>query len=299
MILIRVLVGFVTFYYTILSLVSEWWITRRGMAFGIISSSAGASGIVMPFIIETLLNRYGYKTTLRAIAVTMTILTGPLVPLMRSRLPPQVSIATKQDWSFVRKPLFFVYCMANIAQGLGFFSPSLFLPSYAISIGLTARQGATLLSVMSAAQMLGLATFGILSDKVRLNLLVLLSTLVAGAASFTSWGLAHGLAPLIVFSLLFGFFGHGFSSFLARMGTAVSEEPTAALATFGTFNFCRGLGIVLAGPISSGLLSGGVKQDSYGITRYRAMVIFTGTCMLASALSVGSWYVRPRRTRAG
>lgn len=269
------------------------------MAFGVITSAAGASGIAMPLIIEALLDRYGYKTTLRAIAVAMVVLTGPLIPLMRSRLPPsQANAVTRTNWSFASNPLFLVYCFANFAQGLGFFFPSLFLPSYAASIGLSTRQGAMLLSVMSAAQVVGQWTFGILSDKVGLNPLVLLSTIVTALACFTAWGLAGDLAPLVVFSLLFGFFAYGFSSMRARMGTAVSEEPTAALATFGILTFCQGSGNVLAGPISAGLLSGRVQRESYGITRYKALVVFTGGCMLLSALSIGSWYIRPRRLRA-
>ena len=269
------------------------------MAFGVITSAAGASGIAMPLIIEALLNRYGHRTALRSIAVAMVILTGPLIPLMRSRLPPShASAVTRTDWSFALKPLFLVYCFANLAQGLGFFFPSLFLPSYASSIGLSAQQGAMLLSVMSAAQVVGQWTFGILSDKVGLNPLVLLSTLVTALACFTLWGLAHDLALLVVFALLFGFFAYGFSSMRARMGTTVSEEPTAALATFGILTFCQGSGNVLAGPISASLLSGGIQRGSYGVLRYKGLIVFTGGCMLLSALSVGSWYIRPRRLRA-
>lgn len=269
------------------------------MAFGVITSAAGASGIAMPLIIEAMLDRYGYRKTLRAIAIAMVMLTGPLIPLMRSRLPPsQASAVTRTNWSFASKPLFLVYCFANLAQGLGFFFPSLFLPSYATSIGVTARQGAMLLSVMSAAQVVGQWTFRILSDKVGLNPLILLSTFVTAVTCFTSWGLAHDLAPLVVFSLLFGFFAYGFSSMRAIMGTAVSEEPTAALATFGILNFFQGSGNVLAGPISAGLLSGAVQRTSYGIMRYKALVLFTGVCMLLSALSIASWYVKPSSLRA-
>lgn len=209
------------------------------MAFGIITSAAGASGIAMPLIIEALLNKYGHRTTQRAIAIAMVLLTGPLIPLLRSRLPPShASAGTRTDWSFATKPLFLVYCFANLAQGLGFFFPSLFLPSYASSIGLSARDGTMLLSIMSAGQVVGQWTFGLLSDKVCLNPLVLLSTLATALACSTSWGFAHQLAPLVVFAILFGFFAYGFSSMRARMGTAMSEEPTAALATFGILTFC-------------------------------------------------------------
>ncbi len=149
LILTWALAGFVIFYYPISSIVNEWWIAHRGMAFGVITSAAGASGIAMPLITEALLDRYGYRTTLRAIAVAMIVLTGPPIPPMRSRLPPShASAVTRTAWSFASKSLFLVYCFANFTQGFGFFFPSLFLPSYANSIGLNARQGAMLLSLM-------------------------------------------------------------------------------------------------------------------------------------------------------
>ena len=78
------------------------------------------------------------------------------------------------------------------------------------------------------------------------------------------------------------------------MGTAVSEEPTAALATFGVFVFCQGFGNVLAGPISAALLDEGVKRDGYGLLRFKSMVVFTGTSMLVSAASVGFSFLQPR-----
>ncbi|KAL9039683.1 MAG: hypothetical protein Q9180_002379 [Flavoplaca navasiana] len=269
--------GFLIIYWPIISFINEWWIHRRGMAFGVITCAAGVSGIAMPFIIESLLERYGYRITLRAVAVGIAILTGPLIPFLKGRLPPsQTSVVTRQNWSFARSPLFWVYSIANIAQGLGFFFPSLFLPSYATSIGLSARQGALLLALMSFAQVLGQFSFGLLSDKVNLNNLLLLSTMGAAVATFTAWGFARDFAPLIVFALLFGFFAYGFNSLPARMGTAISEDPTVALATFSVYVVCQGFGNVLAGPISAGLLTDGVRKDGYGAWRYKTLVLFTG-----------------------
>ena len=266
------------------------------MAFGVITGAAGASGIAMPLIIDTLLDKYGHRTTLHAIAVAITILTGPLIPLMKTRLPPvQTSAMTREDWSFARKPLFIIYCTSNIAQGLGFFFPSLFLPSYATSIGLSGRQGALLLALMSFAQLLGQTVFGILSDRVGLNHLLMLSTIVATVATFIIWGLARNVAPLIVFALLYGFFAYGFNSLRARMGTAVSSEPTTALTTFSIFIFCQGLGNVLAGPISAVLLTEGVRRDGYGLLRFKGMIIFTGSTMLISGASVGVLYLRTKK----
>jgi cyanate permease len=194
-------------------MVNEWWITRRGLAFGIMTGSSGASGVVMPFLVEALLNKYGYKTTLRAMAISGVLLTGPLIPIFKGRLPPaEESAMARTDWTFLKKPLFWTYCASNVAQGLGFYFPALLLPSYSTSIGLAATQGALLLALMSVAQVAGQFIFGFLSDgRLALNLLILLSTSVTAIASLTLWGLARSLAPLVVFSLVYGFFGYGYT----------------------------------------------------------------------------------------
>jgi len=293
--------GFVTLTFPIISMVSEWWIARRGMAFGLVASASGAAGVVMPFIIQAMLSRYGYRTTLRATAVAMTVLTGPLIPLFQQRLPPaEQSAFAKMNWSFLKKPLFWLYCTSNVVQGFGFFFPSLFLPSYGTSIGLSATQGALLLALMGVAQILGQLTFGYLYDKqVPVNVLAIVSTVVAAVASFALWGVAKSLGVLIAFSLVFGFFGYGYVSTRVGMGSAVSDDPSTAATTFSIFVFGQGVGNILAGPISESLLARTTKLESYGILRYKAVIIFTGTCMLSSALSIGFWYFRPQKLRAG
>jgi len=84
----------------------------------------------------------------------------------------------------------------------------------------------------------------------------------------------------------------------ARMGSAVSEEPTAALATFSLLCFGKGVGNVAAGPLSAALIRKGVVLGSYGAMRYKSVIVFTGSCMLGSAVSVGAWYVRLKWSRS-
>lgn len=78
------------------------------------------------------------------------------------------------------------------------------------------------------------------------------------------------------------------------MGSAVGDEPIAALATFSLFCFDKGVGNVVAGPISASLIQPVVVIGSYGAMKYKAVIPFTGTCMLCSAVSVGAWYAGPR-----
>jgi len=102
---------------------------------------------------------------------------------------------------------------------------------------------------------------------------------------------------LIIFALVYGFFGYGYVSLRVHMGTEITRDPTAAIPIFSLFVFGQGVGNVLAGPISAGLLTRPVKLGDYGVMKYKSMVIFTGCAMVVSALSVGSWYIRPKRLR--
>lgn len=304
-------VGFTLFYYPIIGMVNEFWVARRGMAYGILCASSGVSGVVMPITLEALLKRYGLSTTLRAVAIGIALLTGPLIPLLKGRVPlssqqqqqqPTTTTTTPPthtDWSFLRAPLFWIYSVSNLMQGLGYFFPSLYLPSYATMLGMGARRGALLLAVMSVAQVLGQFSFGYLSDRrFSVNVLTVTSTLVSATAVLTLWGLARSFGLLCLFAVLYGFFGAGYTAMWARMGTTVTSDTTAAFAAFGLFNFGKGLGNVFAGPIGANLLIDSVSPSEYGATKYKAVVLFTGACMLASGASALTAYFKPFKAAA-
>lgn len=129
-------IGFTISEYPIISMINEFWISRRGMAYGLVCAASGLSGTVFPFVINHLLRHYGYATTLPGVAVGLCVLTGPIIPNFRSRLPEGVNNAScRTDWSFVKTTLFWAYTASNFAMGLGYFFPSLYLPSYAQRMG--------------------------------------------------------------------------------------------------------------------------------------------------------------------
>ncbi|KUJ19149.1 MFS general substrate transporter [Mollisia scopiformis] len=293
-------IGFITLTYPIISMVDEWWVQRKGMALGLIASASGASGAIMPFIISAMLNKYGYQTTLRAIAVAMALLTGPLIPFLKGRLPPsERSAIAKTNWSFLRKPLFWIFGVSTLIQGLGFFFPALYLPSYATAIGLSSTQGALVLAIMALAQLIGQFAFGFLSDKkLSVSTLAIFCSFMATIGSFAVWGMSKSLGLLILFSIIYGFFGYAFAAMRAGMGKAVSDDPSAVVATYAILVFLQGIGNVLAGPISAALLERNVRLNVYGVERFRSLVIFTGTCMSASGFVILGWFLRPSKVFA-
>ena len=221
--------GFILFYYPILSMVNEYWIVRRGFAYGLLCSASGVSGAAMPFAVEKLLQEYGYPTTLRAVAIGLFVITGPLIPLLKPRLPETgASAPARTDWSFLRSSLFWTYSLSNFAMGMGYFFPSLYMPSYALASGMSSTQGALLLALMAVSQVVGQTSFGYLSDRrVSINVLAGCSSVVAAVAVYACWGLARSFGVLIAFALIYGFFGAGYTALWVRCLSAGNGYSTS------------------------------------------------------------------------
>ncbi|KAH8801394.1 major facilitator superfamily domain-containing protein [Xylogone sp. PMI_703] len=284
--------GFVTLSYPIVSMLNEWWVARKGMAFGLISASSGLTGTFVPSVMDFLLQNYGYRTTLRSCAVALFILTAPLIPLFKSRLPASEHTSLARiDWAFLKRPLFWIYGSAVLVQGLGFFLPIVFLPSYATSVNISSARGAALLAVMSAAQVLGQFAFGYMSDKkLSVGILSTVCCVAGAAASLTLWGLGTSVPLFIGFSLVYGFFGFGFGTMRVAMGRAIDNDPAAIFVLFAIFVFFQGIGNILVGPLSAALLTEPIVRGHFGAGRYAGLILLTGTSSSLAALIVGLWH---------
>ncbi|KZV78036.1 hypothetical protein EXIGLDRAFT_692946, partial [Exidia glandulosa HHB12029] len=117
------------------------------------------------------------------------------------------------------------------------------------------------------------------SDRFDLRIVILASTLCAALSTFFLWGFSNSLAQLIPFALLYGFSAGGWSSTWSRFGSAVGGENMKVSSTaFSLMGSSRGIGNLLAGPISSALLKTGGLH--YGAKNYvRTLVFFDATTM--------------------
>ncbi|KAI9819269.1 MAG: hypothetical protein M1827_007425 [Pycnora praestabilis] len=229
-------------------MLNEWFVKRRGLAYGIIFGATGISGLVLPFVIQFLLREYGFRTTLRVYSIAMALLSGPALPMLKSRFPYSHASSGRRrmDRRIFRQRKFYNFAVSNLLQGLGYFLPSIYLPSYATSLGLSSSRSALLLALMNLGQVLGQVALGYLSDRTTIYLPLTLSTLISSTAVYTLWGLSstpnvHAFATLVAFALLYGYFAGGYSVLWARLGMAVSEEEGAAMGLYGVFSFERPL----------------------------------------------------------
>lgn len=276
--------GFAILGFPVLRMLDEWFVRRRGLAYGLLYAGGGLAGAGLPFLLQTLLAKYGYQTTLRAAAVAQFILVAPILPMVKARLPTSNNGALRAvDWSFLRNPLFWCFAVSNLSQGLGFYIPSLFLPTFASDLGLAGTMGALILAANNLASVMGQLSFGYLCDRVS-NVLVLVfaSSFVASAAAFCLWGFARSLGAVLAFALVYGWFAGAFVVFWQKFGSTLSHDPQPILSLMA---FGKGVGNILAAPIAAELVTRPVSSG-YGLGKFQALILFLGASMFCSSLGI-------------
>ncbi|GAA5892475.1 hypothetical protein JCM6882_005625 [Rhodosporidiobolus microsporus] len=223
-------VGGAMAYYSTFYFLSEWFIERRGFANGVCFAGTAAGGLVLPFILEVLLRKWGAARTLQGLAVSTCVLLGAALPLIKPRLPlpaKGVSAAaqkkeTAEDDTASRtegeassvlgveggepdkvqredrptaKKLFkngglWVFMIANVAQAFAYFASTLYLPTFGSSIGLSTTSSSALLACVNGAAVLSRVALGILSDKHSPHSLGFGTMLFSSVAVFIVWGVA-------------------------------------------------------------------------------------------------------------
>lgn len=131
-------VGGSTLYYPIYSFLDEWFTTRKGFAYGIMWAGSGVGGLVGPLIMGRLLEAFGFETMIRAWAVTMVLVSGPLLWFVKPRLPVSATRngvwRWRNGWQFLTARSFWFLQFGNTVQGLGYFIPALYLPGMDFTI---------------------------------------------------------------------------------------------------------------------------------------------------------------------
>ena len=64
-------VGGLIIYFPSIQYIEEWFVVRRGMAYGVMWAGTGSAGIVVPFLLQWLLDSYGFRVALRTWAVIL------------------------------------------------------------------------------------------------------------------------------------------------------------------------------------------------------------------------------------
>ena len=286
-------VGGMLFYTPTIVFLEEWFVRYRGLAFGVMWAGTGFAGVTIPFFLAAALEKWGWQTALRIWACAFTALSAPLLWFVRPRVPVARSTIggrRKMDLKFLKSPVFLVPEIASAVQGLGYFIPSLYLPSYASDLGFDPIVGTLSVALMNAASVAGTIIVGYLIDRLHVTTVVGLVTVPTLVAVFVFWGLGVSVPTLIIFSILYGVAAGGFStSWTGVVQEVQAKEPGGDTGIiFGFLAAARGIGAVASGPLSEAILSQdhwkGTAGWAYG-TGYGSLIVFTGCTAAVGGMS--------------
>ncbi|KAF9267456.1 MFS general substrate transporter [Marasmius fiardii PR-910] len=304
-------------YYPMMTYLFEWFVVRKGFAYGVLFSGASIGGVVMPFIIRPLLDRYGRKVTLIALGISFSVFILPCFPYLKPRIPPQrhgrsrnVVESKRFDTQFLRGSVFWILFMTSLIQSSGAFMPFLYLPVFTTDLNLKSVFGTLSVALVNGVSGPGMIFFGHLTDHYDLQYAILLSSLGSAISVFLIWGFSQSLTPVIVFSCVYGFLGPPWAAMFPKFAEVTVGERNQQLAPTLVFFYlgARGIGNVLSSPLSAALISPWELTDKvpygYGLKGYFAtvrpnflfyfqgpLIIFTGVSLLTSSLAVFHCYL--------
>lgn len=280
----------------------EWFVKRKGLAYGIMWSGTGLGGVTLPLLLEYFLDKYGFATTLRIWAGVLFASTMPLMYFLKPRLPPSANAYSSfKNLGFVFSKAFMLYQVTNVIEALGYFLPGIYLPSYArTTLNAGPFLSALTLLVVNIGAVIGCVAMGSLTDHLHVTTCLLISAVGTAVGTFLLWGLGTNLAALYMFCIAYGFFGGAYTSTWPGIMRQISSTPGREDGgrTFDPTMVCsflaagRGVGNVVSGPLSEALITGfpwkGDAMAGFG-SGYGPLIAFTGVTALASG---GSYIFR-------
>lgn len=105
--------------------IDEWFVSRKGLAYGIMWAGNGLAGVILPLLLQSLLGTMGYQSTLRLWSGVLFALAAPLSYFIKPRVPVHgASKARPWDLRFWGMREFLCYQFCSVVEATGFFLPS-------------------------------------------------------------------------------------------------------------------------------------------------------------------------------
>lgn len=148
-----------------MSLIDEWFLRRRSLAYGIYFASSSLSAAIIPPVLRMILQKYSAKATLVGWGVFVAVVLSVTLLGVRPRLSPPSDTRSGDEsgtrgvkaisYSFFRTPLFWLVIISNVLQALSQYLPAVYIPSFATEVtGSSSAAASVLLTIYNVSSAL-------------------------------------------------------------------------------------------------------------------------------------------------
>lgn len=291
----------------------NWWDARRGFATACIFGGSALGGVVWPIIFTQLLERVGFRWTLRCWALIQLLVSGAAIIALSpgKRLEPVTKpIRWKEVIPGFPRSLLSTLTLLNAivltAQTTAWYSISLNISNYATSMGLDSSTSTGILSAHNASAALTYPILALLIDRFSYPLIMATSAALCATFTFLVFGFAgSSLTKIIIYVVFFGISGGGFSSFLTPVSRDIPDRSHSHEFSlrFLYLVFIRGVAAMLGPLVAVQFYPDQLgKPSTYGSFGFTGFIVFIGGAFVVSfagciAVFIFKKWVQPKQAR--
>ncbi|KAF2424426.1 monocarboxylate permease-like protein [Tothia fuscella] len=263
-------------FYPTITVCSGWFLKHRALALGIAFSGSSIGGVVMPIMVQKLIDKAGFGWAMRGVAfmILFLLVIGNLT--LKARLPPtHKPFRPKAFFTPFKEKPFLLLTIGSFFLYLGGFLPFNFLIVEAQANGMSTQLAGYLVPITNAASTFGRIVPAQLGDMYGVFNVMIVNTLLGAIFILAVWLPSASNAPLIVFAILYGFTSGCIFSIVPAMVAGLSDP-----AEIGTRNgalYCvSAVGALIGSPIA-----GAISNAQHG--GFAGLIIFSAVCLLLGA----------------
>ncbi len=238
------------------AVVGGWFVRRRAMALGIVSTGSGLGTLVLVPVASRLIGAYGWRQTYVILGIlAFVVLLAASFVVERPPVAPPGEVGFSLRVVTATRPFRLLF-VSNFLMSLALFVAFAFLVPFAEDEGISSRSASLLISIVGAASITGrLALSSLVKRFGPLRLYQV--CLAVQPVAYLVWLVAGGYPALALFAVLLG----------SSYGGYVALGPTVAAHLFGVVGLGSLIGALFFGSAVGGLIGppvAGFLADSSG-----------------------------------
>ncbi|KAL1947828.1 hypothetical protein VTO73DRAFT_13552 [Trametes versicolor] len=188
---------------TVMGCPAHWFKKRLGLALGIMGLGSTIGGAVFPIAVRNLVDRVGFKWTMRIMGFIEIALLAYQFATVERRLPPKKHTGPFVDFSAFKSLAFSLYCVSSFLAFLGIYTVLTYIDVSAVSKGIDPNFSFYLLAIANACSAIGRILGGLLADRIGPLTVMTPATFIAGILTY-AWPFANTTGALIGIAIIYG-----------------------------------------------------------------------------------------------
>jgi len=272
-----------------LSVVTRWFVKKRGIVVGIVASGIGLGTVIVSPVAGWLISTYGWRFSYVVIGSATLVVTMIAAQFLR-RDPGAMGLvpygadetsdslnSADEGFSFqeiLRSWQFWIFCLAVFGYGLSSGTVMVHIVLYAAGLGISVASAATILACIGGASIVGRPIMGSAGDMLGNNKLVFMASFGVMLVSLLWLLIAKELWMFYLFAALFGF----------AYGGIVALEALLVADLFGLKSHGIVLGAVAFGDTIGGAIGSVLAGYIFDVTDSYNIAIITCAILIFIAI---------------